>query len=78
LRQWHQNEWQRSIADYYPDGISTLVIEIWARLKLIHPGNYNEIAIETIALFDQLEHILLSLTTLLKNVQNEKIQIQKK
>jgi len=65
------HNWLRSIHDYYPDSISTLLTEVWARLKLIHPSDYNEVALEEIKLIDQLEHILLSLTILLKNVQAE-------
>lgn len=48
-----------------------MVIEIWARLKLIHPEKYNEIAIDNIPLFDRLEHMILAFLTLLKNVQHD-------
>lgn len=71
----------RSSVPYHLEFVDRLILELWARLSTMYPTDYEEIARETISLYDEYKHILLALTVLHNNTNtgNElKFLMQKK
>jgi len=60
-------DYLRASSPYYIDYVDQLIIELWARLPLIHPDSYEEFTLQTIPLYDEFKHILLALTVLNAN-----------
>ncbi|PID21906.1 hypothetical protein CSV61_06720 [Sporosarcina sp. P3] len=56
--------------EFYP-----LILQVWSRLPSICPDDYVLLAQETINEFDNLDHILLSLTILRQNILRDKTKI---
>lgn len=61
----------RQLPDDQLEEFNPLIKQVWARLVMVYPENFNKKAYKAAKNLDHLSHILLALTILLKNIQLE-------
>lgn len=61
----------RQLPDHEFNEFDPLIRQVWSRLIMIYPNSFTQKAYDAAKDFDHLNHILLALTILLKNIQRK-------
>jgi hypothetical protein len=65
------HQWVRSIFDDFREEVTTVLIQLYARLNFIFPGRYTRMAYDGVQRLDSLRHVTICLRVLLDSLKKD-------